>query len=93
MLLLSNHLLEVEELIRSDGSESALAGKLYELGLDYATGHGVEPDLIEAHKWLNLASVRGYTAAAIDRDDVALELSSGEIGCALRLAREWEATH
>lgn len=85
--------LNIAENIPSSVSERDLAASLYELGLNYATGHGVERNLVEAHKWLNLASVHGNRAAEVDREEVAKELSRREIAKALRLAREWNATH
>lgn len=84
---------DVEDFMSSGVSENELAKALYELGLNYATGHGVERNLVEAHKWLNLASVHGSRAAEVDRDEVARELSRREIRQALKLAREWNATH
>lgn len=93
MTVSSNQVPDVEKLMDAGVSEAALAKKLYELGLDYATGHGVERNLVEAHKWLNLASVHGSEAAAVDRDDVARELSRRDIRRALKMAREWNATH
>lgn len=83
----------LEQMARSGVPEHQLGRALYELGLDYATGHGVERDLIEAHKWLNLAAVRGFEQAAVDRDEVARELSRREIRRALKRAREWHASH
>ena len=39
------------------------AEALYELGVAYSTGsNGVEVDLVEAHKWFNLAALSGCTA-------------------------------
>lgn len=84
---------DVETIVSSGCSERKLANALYELGLNYATGHGVERNLVHAHKWLNLASVHGKRQAGVDRDEVARELSRREIGEALRLAREWNAGH
>ena len=38
----------------------------YDLGVAYSTGsHGVACDLIEAHKWFNLAAVGGHEEAAL----------------------------
>lgn len=83
----------VEELAQNGAPEPQLGKALYRLGLDYATGHGVEKDLIEAHKWLNLAAVHGSSEAAVDRDELARELDRREIRRALKRAREWHATH
>ena len=35
------------------------ADALYNLGLAYSTGQGVAQDIVAAHKWFNLAAVRG----------------------------------
>ena len=44
---------------------------LYELGVAYSAGRkGVEIDLIEAHKWFNLAALKGDDRAAEDRREV-----------------------
>lgn len=61
----------------------------YDLGLLYATGQGVEQDLVEAHKWFNLAAAGGLRSAAIDREDLARDMSAAEIAEAQRQARQW----
>ena len=62
---------------------------LYNLGLAYSTGQGVGVDFVAAHKWFNLAAVRGMEADKSWRNQVATEMSSGQIAEAQRLAREW----
>jgi hypothetical protein len=61
----------------------------YELGLMYATGRQVALDLIEAHKWFNLAALRGNSEAKRYRAEIASELSKAEIAEAQRLARQY----
>jgi TPR repeat protein len=62
----------------------------YDLGVVYSTGsHGVGCDLIEAHKWFNLAAAQGHEAAAWCRADVSDEMTAVEIADAQRRAREW----
>lgn len=62
----------------------------FDLGVAYSTGsHGVDCDLIEAHKWFNLAAVGGHEEAALCRHDVADEMTAREIAEAQRRAREW----
>mgnify|MGYP002384614113 CR=1 FL=1 len=62
----------------------------YELGVVHSTGsHGVAPDLIEAHKWFNLAAANGHDEAARCRADVSDEMTAREIAEAQRRAREW----
>lgn len=64
----------------------------YDLGVAYSTGsHGVECDLIEAHKWFNLAASKGHEEAAWCRADVSDEMTAREIAEAQRRAREWLA--
>jgi TPR repeat protein len=65
----------------------------FELGLRYACGHGVEPDLVSAHKWFNIAAVRGVTEARLHRADLAREMSPEEVAEAQRQAREWMTCH
>lgn len=64
----------------------------FDLGVAYSTGsHGAECDLVEAHKWFNLAAVGGHEDAQLCRADVADEMSAREIAEAQRRAREWIA--
>ena len=65
---------------------------LYELGVAYSTGTaGIEVDLIEAHKWFNLAALNGSGEAQSCRAEVAEEMSAREIAEAQRQARAWLA--
>ena len=64
----------------------------YDLGVAYSTGsHGVDCDLIEAHKWFNLAAVAGHAEASLCRADISDEMTAREIAEAQRRAREWLA--
>lgn len=65
---------------------------LYELGVAYSTGTGgIDVDLIEAHKWFNLAALNGSRQAQECRADIAEEMSAREIAEAQRQARAWLA--
>lgn len=64
-----------------------------ELGINYACGRKVEADLIEAHKWFNIAALRGDVEAARRRQEIAAEMSTLDIACAQRRAREWMVAH
>ena len=65
---------------------------LYELGVAYSTGSGgVDVDLIEAHKWFNLAALNGSLQAQECRADIAEEMTAREIAEAQRQARAWLA--
>jgi uncharacterized protein len=78
-----------------DGApEGVLAGEaLISLGLMYSSGRTVEPDLVEAHKWFNIAAQRGYAEAAQLRAEIAREMSRADIAEAQRKARDWLSVH
>jgi len=62
----------------------------FDLGVAFSTGsHGADCDLIEAHKWFNLAASRGHEEAACCRADIADEMTAREIAEAQRRARQW----
>src|ERR1700730_10006678 len=60
----------------------------YELGIVYASGRSVPVDLVSAHKWFNIASMKGNADAARMRREIAAEMSDAEIGQAQRAARD-----
>lgn len=62
---------------------------LFELGVFYSTGRGVAVDLVEAHKWFNLAALSGCTRSQQCRADIAIEMNAREIAEAQRQARAW----
>ena len=62
---------------------------LYNLGLAYSTGQGVAQDFIAAHKWFNLAALRGSDEAKSWRNQLAVEMQPFQIAQAQKLAREW----
>lgn len=62
----------------------------YELGMVYSSGTaGIDVDLIEAHKWFNLAAVAGSEAAQTCRAEIAEDMSAREIAAAQAAARAW----
>ena len=68
------------------------AGACYDLGVAFSTGsNGAPCDLIEAHKWFNLAAARGHEEAAHCRADISDEMTAREIAEAQRRARQWLA--
>ena len=68
------------------------ADALYELGVAYSTGTGgTEVDLVEAHKWFNLAALNGSSEAQSCRAEISEEMSAREIAEAQRQARAWLA--
>ena len=68
------------------------ADALYDLGVRYSTGTaGVAIDLVEAHKWFNLAAVSGSEEAQHSRAEIADEMTAREIATAQAAARAWLA--
>jgi uncharacterized protein len=62
---------------------------LFELGMMYSVGRDAPIDLVSAHKWFNLAAVKGNTEAIRLRREVADQMSDAEIAVAQRAARDW----
>ena len=66
------------------------ANALFELGVAYSTGSGgVDVNMIEAHKWFNLAAVNGHDEAMNCRAEISDEMTAREIAEAQRQARAW----
>ncbi|MGX7894010.1 hypothetical protein [Tsuneonella sp. HG222] len=62
----------------------------FDLGVAFSTGsNGAPCDMIEAHKWFNLAASKGHEEAAWCRADISDEMTAREIAEAQRRAREW----
>ena len=66
---------------------------LFELGLLCSAGLTGAVDLVAAHKWFNLAALRGRADAIVLRREVAEQMSEAEIATAQREARAWIALH
>lgn len=85
---------ELSELEMAAAGSSPMGGEaLFALGLMYSSGNSVPVDLISAHKWFNLAAMKGYADGARLRREVAAEMSDAEIGQAQLAAREWLKLH
>jgi len=69
------------------------ADKLLQLGMMYSVGNSVPADMVAAHKWFNIAALRGNAAAARMRREIAIEMSDTEIAAAQRAARAWMTRH
>ena len=66
------------------------ADAYFELGMAYSTGtDGVSIDMIEAHKWFNLAALGGVREGHVLRAEIATEMGREEIAEAQRQARAW----
>jgi uncharacterized protein len=85
------------EIAELDGASlapvNATGEVFFELGMMYAAGRSVPPDLVLAHKWFNLAAMRGNGDATRLRREIAEEMSAAEIAAAQRAARDWLTTH
>lgn len=69
------------------------AEQFYRLGLMYSTGETVPADMVAAHKWFNIAAMRGSREAVRHRCEIAREMSSADIATAQRAARTWLTRH
>jgi hypothetical protein len=72
---------------------TALSDVLFERGLYWASGRSGVINLVAAHKWFNLAALKGRTDAIAMRREVAEQMSDVEIAEAQREARAWMTTH
>jgi len=71
------------------GEGRASGDMLFELGMMYSVGRDVPVDLVAAHKWFNLAAVKGNAEAIRLRREIAYQMSDAEIAAAQRAARDW----
>jgi hypothetical protein len=72
---------------------SAIPDVLFERGLYWASGRSGVVNLVAAHKWFNLAAMKGRVDAIALRREVAEMMSELEIAMAQREARTWMTTH
>ena len=79
--------------VHEGAGASVGADAMFELGLMYSAGRDVDIDLITAHRWFNLAALRGNEAAKTYRMEIARDLSRADVAKAQRLARQWLAAH
>jgi len=71
------------------GKAPAAVDAFYELGMMYSVGRSVPVDFVAAHKWFNLAAMRGNADAIRLRRELADQMSENEIAQAQRAARAW----
>jgi TPR repeat protein len=75
---------------RINDAASGNARALFDLGVAYSTGSGgVDVNLVEAHKWFNLAALNGHEEAPYCRAEISDEMTAREIADAQRHARAW----
>jgi len=73
--------------------DTATADDFFARGMNYSSGAGVAVDLVEAHKWFNIAAMRGHKDGAQMRKEIAGQMADSEIGTAQRAARDWLKSH
>lgn len=89
---MGNSLKSAQFLIESRLRDAARgdAQACYDLGMVYSSGaEGVDIDLIEAHKWFNIAGMSGDEGAQMCRAEIAEDMSAREIIEAQKAARAW----
>jgi hypothetical protein len=74
-------------------AETAIPDVLFERGLYWASGRSGVVNLVAAHKWFNLAALKGRADAISLRREVAELMSDIEIATAQREARAWISAH
>ena len=89
MARLENSPRDIVEFSANGGAPDAL----FELGLMYASGREGGQDFITAHKWFNLAALRGNDEAKRYRLELSREMSKAQVAAAQKLAREWMSKH
>jgi uncharacterized protein len=72
---------------------NAIPDVLFERGLYWASGRSGVANLVAAHKWFNLAALKGRADAIKLRREVAEMMSEVEIAVAQREARAWMMEH
>ncbi len=74
-------------------AENGDVDALFDLGVAYSTGRsGLPVDLVEAHKWFNLAALSGCSRGQQCRAEISIEMTAREIAEAQKQARAWLAT-
>ena len=65
------------------------ADEMYRLGLEASTPGLGEACLVTAHKWFNLAAMKGNEDARTYRQQLTFEMTPAEVAKAQREARAW----
>ncbi len=83
----------IQESVSGAAAGNAQVDVLLQLGMMYATGRDCDVDPVAAHKWLNIAAIKGSERAAKLRAELAATMPKSDIARALREAREWMTMH
>lgn len=75
-------------------AEQGHAEAQYILGGIYERGQGaIQADLVQAHKWFNIAVASGFDIAQDNLEEIEAKMSSEQIEKGRLMAKEWLATH
>jgi TPR repeat protein len=69
------------------------AEEMLEIGMKYCLGRGVTQDYVVAHKWFNLAALKGSETAKQYRCELSREMTASDVARAQREARDWLTLH
>jgi uncharacterized protein len=79
---------------RIDDAANGDHDALFDLGVAYSTGlQDITIDLVEAHKWFNLAALAGNDRGHECRAEISEDMTAREIAEAQRQARAWLVSH
>jgi TPR repeat protein len=81
------------DIYRAEPATPTDADGCFRYGMIYSAGADVAIDLVEAHKWFNIAAMRGHRDGSRLRREIAEQMSDSEIGRAQRAARDWLKVH
>ena len=85
---------EIPSIETAQFAGAGVNAELYlEMGIQYSSGRGGLLDLVEAHKWFNIAALRGNRDAVRMRGEIAAEMSTAQIAEAQRAARAFLSVH
>lgn len=75
------------QIMQSLNPVQVAAEDLFALGMEYCMGKTVPQNYIEAHKWFNIAALKGNESARQYRCEISREMSPRDIAEAQRQAR------
>jgi hypothetical protein len=73
-----------------EGAERILSTEdMYRKGLEASLPGAENYNIVEAHKWFNLAAMKGCAQSRVYRKELLLEMTTDQVAEAQRIAREW----
>ena len=83
----------MSECVIDIAAEPTTSEECFERGMVCSSGREGPVDMIAAHKWFNIAAMRGSKDAVLLRRECAEQMTDAEIGLAQRAARDWLKAH